>query len=1107
MDKVIFDGENKLIIVNFGITDIDVELDIYSAWKRWLLSADNSKYEIALRVVGGDPISEVKTLGATFFLMNGWRIRPYEGNHRLKISGNIFTDPSGDSIIIPTLGNFSVIIEMFVSNLSDSTLAQMPQFEYSSFNSVVTVDAINGAPGTSYPLGTPSHPVNNLTDAIFIANLRGFKKIYFIGNYTIPSNAYITGFIFAGQGATLTTLTFEPGCIVPNCQAENVRVTGESLGMVGFTNCHIATYAGSGTIPSSQHILVKECLLEGVISLPGNYTGRITVLDSWAISSPNTLVFNMNGGAFSLKNKNFAGDVTIINCTSGLASVSTEFNAGRLILDSSITAGTFKVGGVGICINNSGGSTSVDTSSLMQAREIEFSSFNGGITIDVANGTSGTNFPYGTPHKPVNNFSDAKSIAVSRGFSTYYIKGTYSFNGSEDLSNCTFIGDSSLSSSVIFDDTLCNKTTLKNMLISGTLTDISSADIENCRVLDLNNFSGSMKDCIFLGTIGLCGEANFNGCVDGIPGSGSPIVNLNTSESAGFWRYNGGLELRNCTNSATNVSVNFQTGRVVLTPSITAGTFLIKGVGLCIDNSTGTARVDTLGLISKASVVEVTWNAIYINTEDGIPGTSFPVGTPSSPCSNLADALTIAEATGIKDLYFIGEITLLSPLTNFRLFGNGALDSCICNLNNQLLNTVVFGNCTVKGKLNAYTETGEGWAREKSLVEFRNVHIEAIDGLAGTAVHCQIEGTNKIKPHGWFSAIETVVEGDFTFFDFQNSDGAVSMDVNSGWCQFINAAEGALIELNVKGGEISLYDSCVGGEYYLEGVGTLFNESAMVVKENHFVWDEPMSYHQINGSMGKSYSDNAFNGFVTVDSETGVEGSDFPAGTLSMPCKNFEDAQLVAVERGLSTYYIQSHEITIPSGVNLDHCILKGKSVTHTNIIIEPGVSTNHIRIENCVLTGELSGEGHYLNRVIIDNVTGFSGLCEWYVIRNTISVVEGGTCTFITGWDGAIVGNGVIDCGGENGPEILFRGHYGGLTVVNHTSLNDIAINLIAGSVELESSCNNGRCVLSGIGHLKRNESTMTIVKTGLVNVGDISEGVWSNINALTKNKFIALK
>jgi hypothetical protein len=118
-EKVEFDGVQKLIICDSTALIINVLEDVYSAWKRWLLVSDNSKYPEALRTVGGDPISDIISLGATFFLINGWKIRPAEQSYILNINGNLYTD-DGSAPFVQTLGNYNVQVIITRSNLIDT---------------------------------------------------------------------------------------------------------------------------------------------------------------------------------------------------------------------------------------------------------------------------------------------------------------------------------------------------------------------------------------------------------------------------------------------------------------------------------------------------------------------------------------------------------------------------------------------------------------------------------------------------------------------------------------------------------------------------------------------------------------------------------------------------------------------------------------------------------------------------------------------------------------------------------------------------------------------------------------------------------------------------
>lgn len=116
--SITFDGVNKLAILSNGTTTLSVP-ELWSRWVDWFTLSDNSKYPIALSQIGGDEIGGGKFLGLTFFLENGWKIRPYEGNHTLIITGNIFSR-DGSPQTTATIGNYNVTVNLSTSNLVDA---------------------------------------------------------------------------------------------------------------------------------------------------------------------------------------------------------------------------------------------------------------------------------------------------------------------------------------------------------------------------------------------------------------------------------------------------------------------------------------------------------------------------------------------------------------------------------------------------------------------------------------------------------------------------------------------------------------------------------------------------------------------------------------------------------------------------------------------------------------------------------------------------------------------------------------------------------------------------------------------------------------------------
>lgn len=119
--KVTFDGINKIIIVDLaptsGEVNIDVQADLYSDMKEdWRSDALLNKLRPPIAVIGGQSTVGSDSAGDLYFLDSAWKIKPYEGNHRLILTGSIFSR-DGTSVFTFTNGVFQVLTEMVVSSL------------------------------------------------------------------------------------------------------------------------------------------------------------------------------------------------------------------------------------------------------------------------------------------------------------------------------------------------------------------------------------------------------------------------------------------------------------------------------------------------------------------------------------------------------------------------------------------------------------------------------------------------------------------------------------------------------------------------------------------------------------------------------------------------------------------------------------------------------------------------------------------------------------------------------------------------------------------------------------------------------------------------------
>ena len=123
VEKVTFDADARLIIVNYGVTLLDAEIDLYSAAKReWKNNHTLNKLRPPFRSVAGDPLGGSRFIGAYFFLQNqieaGWRIRPSEANHELVIIGNLYSEDASQPMFVSTLGEHTVAIHIEKSSLT-----------------------------------------------------------------------------------------------------------------------------------------------------------------------------------------------------------------------------------------------------------------------------------------------------------------------------------------------------------------------------------------------------------------------------------------------------------------------------------------------------------------------------------------------------------------------------------------------------------------------------------------------------------------------------------------------------------------------------------------------------------------------------------------------------------------------------------------------------------------------------------------------------------------------------------------------------------------------------------------------------------------------------
>jgi hypothetical protein len=278
------------------------------------------------------------TLARVIELINGYTVTFEDGQYAVNLTeanSNV-----GDNINVN---------QVSVRSFNSAGLISSPAIEYASFNGGVTVDIGSSYSGTLYPIGTPQQPVNNISDALLIANTRGFTTLYITGNITLNSGTDFDEINFVGEAKTKTIITIDVDADVSNCEFYDAEIQGTLDGGNVLKNCLI------GTI-SYVNGYIEQCVLKsGTITLGGSAEAHF--LDCWTgVIGGATPIIDMGGSGQGLGMRNYNGDIVIKN-KSGSEKISLDLNSGVITLDSTVTNGEIDIRGIGHLNDNSVGAT------------------------------------------------------------------------------------------------------------------------------------------------------------------------------------------------------------------------------------------------------------------------------------------------------------------------------------------------------------------------------------------------------------------------------------------------------------------------------------------------------------------------------------------------------------------------------------------------------------------------------------------------------------------------------------------------------------------------------------------------------------------------------
>lgn len=464
----------------------------------------------------------------------------------------------------------------------------------------------------------------------------------------------------------------------------------------------------------------------------------------------------------------------------------------------------------------------------VMASQLRHSAFNGGVWVDIANGNNIITIgdEAGTEKYPVDNFTDALSVADEEGFGTLYIIGDALIDNGLDYRNVVFIGQGRNLSTFILDAAaqLLN-TTFLEASITGVLD--GDSHIDGCIIDDLSFVSGVIERCILNPqtiTLGGTEIAHFINCNSGIPGIDTPTVDCGgAGRAAAFRNFNGGFCLTNKT-GPESISIDLNSGQVRLTTTVTNGLIVARGVGKLVDDATG-QRIQTgtwngvnilNELIDSADLALIRYQAqtVYIDTEQVAIGN----GSARMPFNTIADGLDFAEASGIRQLVFLADATLDRNLKNFRVDGLGL---SVLDFNGNDVSSTAFERILLTGhstSVSFWSLLVGGFQDGLSGVQGGHVDIN-ITGEVTLAANAASLFTNLVPAHVPGLPIPALImpTGAFHKSVLSNLSGDL----------LLKGFDSVLHDMNIamNGGVLTIDSSCSDGVIAVTGTGKLINNS------------------------------------------------------------------------------------------------------------------------------------------------------------------------------------------------------------------------------------------------------------------------------------------
>ena len=297
------------------------------------------------------------SLARTIEITNGYTVTYENGSYAVNLTGS--NNNIGDVL---NLNN----VQVRSSNSAGLTYSK--QVEDQSFlDQRITLDTVNGQPGTAFPQGTPGQPVDNLADAqTIIANRNLPKRLLVLGSLTIGATEDISGYDISGSSSHGdSTLTFTSGSTCSHAVIRKIDVAGTPTGEL-----HIFDAVVFG-LDGFEGAMV-DCGITGTIKVTNvdlENTATFINCHSMVVGVATPIIDCNSIANLDLNIRGYYGGIEIQGMTLASMAGSMDVDSANIILNANNTNGALVIRGRGSLADNSAGMT-VTKIGLIEANDI-----------------------------------------------------------------------------------------------------------------------------------------------------------------------------------------------------------------------------------------------------------------------------------------------------------------------------------------------------------------------------------------------------------------------------------------------------------------------------------------------------------------------------------------------------------------------------------------------------------------------------------------------------------------------------------------------------------------------------------------------------------------